>query len=99
MESEAAPWVDVARLKSEFGRRFTALRASRWPAGRKPLSDMMGMSEHGVGRWERGEIIPNAYELVRLSVIFRVDEAFLVRGKTDGLSEQRIRELEQAGVI
>jgi transcriptional regulator with XRE-family HTH domain len=90
---------EIACLKAAFGRRLTALREMAWPDNRKVLAAEFGVTEHGIGRWERGEIIPAAYDLVRLAQIFRVDINFLVTGDTAGLPERRARELREAGVI
>lgn len=90
---------EVLRVKAAWGRRIAALRATLWPNGRKPLADLMDITEHAVGRWERGEVFPSALELRRLAKVFHVDEAFLISGTTAGLSHRRLRELHDAGVF
>lgn len=88
---------EMARLKKAFGKRVTLLRKRRWPRSRGPLADLMDIGEHGLGRWERGEVYPDTYyDLIVLASHLGVTTDCLLTGDTRSIDTEIVQLLTKA---
>lgn len=64
------------REGNPFGRRLQALRERR-RMSRKALGELVGLSKGMIGRYERGEHVPDIQTAMRLAAFFGVSIDYL----------------------
>lgn len=71
-----------------FPEKLITLRAGRgWSQER--LAKELGVTRQAVGRWERGECLPDAVGLTGLARVFDIDSEWLLDESADGTPEPR----------
>ena len=71
-----------------FSEKLITLRAGRgWSQER--LAKELGVTRQAVGRWERGECLPDAVGLTGLARVFDIDSEWLLDKSADGTPEPR----------
>lgn len=71
-----------------FSEKLITLRAGRgWSQER--LAKELGVTRQAVGRWERGECLPDAVGLTGLARVFDIDSEWLLDESADGTPEPR----------
>jgi transcriptional regulator with XRE-family HTH domain len=67
-----------------FASRLNRLRAKRENLSQEKLSELLGLQELQVGRWERGEAEPRPKNLAKLAQFFNVPASWLQYGGSGG---------------
>lgn len=67
---------DAAR---KIGERITKLRVQA-EISQRDLDDLTGIDVSNIGKYERGEALPNVGSLVRIAAAFQLDPGELIRG-------------------
>lgn len=79
---------------AEFSGLLLERRAEKRITSQRALAEMVGVSEATVGRWERQESFPDAWELRRLEVVLGVTAEQLLH--PDPLTERERQVLRRA---
>ena len=82
---------------SKTGNRILSLRKNR-NLSQEDLAELLNVSRQTISKWENQEVLPDAYNLIGLSQIFRVSVDELLLGRTHLMysSTNLISEMKQA---
>ena len=82
---------------SKTGNRISSLRKNR-NLSQEDLAELLNVSRQTISKWENQEVLPDAYNLIGLSQIFRVSVDELLLGRTHLMygSTNLISEMKQA---
>lgn len=82
---------------AKTGKRISSLRKNR-NLSQEDLAELLNVSRQTISKWENQEVLPDAYNLIGLSRIFKVAVDELLLGKTHLMysSTNLISEMKQA---
>ncbi|AIO19466.1 HTH-type transcriptional regulator Xre [Candidatus Izimaplasma bacterium HR1] len=69
---------------AKTGNRISSLRKNR-NLSQEDLAELLNVSRQTISKWENQEVLPDAYNLIGLSKIFRVSIDELLLGKTHSM--------------
>lgn len=64
-------------MGDQFAQRLKLCRVVRG-VSRRDMGELLGLSENGYGRYERGERMPSAFAVVKLADFFNVSTDWLM---------------------